>query len=159
MGNMAHLDIKAENCLVDGNGNLKLCDFGNSITFKVGQFFKGKRGTRGYACPEMGNGEAFCPKQADMWSLGVTLHVILTGCFPFSDDFEVGPDVNMVSLFNSNRHLSPIAANLLCHLLCVDPDMRFTIDQALAHPFFDSHKSKPNTFQLMKHKLTRIVNR
>ena len=163
---MAHLDIKPENCLVDGNGGTKLCDFGNSITFEKGMRFRGKRGTRGYACPEMMNGEPFCPKEADMWSLGITLHILLTGCFPFEETgnsdvhFSTG---ELSTLFLTNPDLSPFAINLLSNLLCENPEARYTIDQTLLHPFFEENQTSvkviPNTFSLIKKKLGRIVNK
>jgi len=158
---MAHMDIKIENCLIDGRGNVKLCDFGNAMSFQKDQYFRGRRGTRGYACPEMMDDEPFCPKQADMWSLGVTFHVMLTGCFPFNEEGGATfATSNLCTFFNKNPNMSPMSINLLCHLLCVDPEKRYTIDQALSHPFFELHqKSKTTTFSLVKKKLGRIVSR
>lgn len=55
----------------------KLADFGLALT--LNQVFSAKRkGTIGYAAPELLNQEQSYGTAADIWSLGVMLHVMLT---------------------------------------------------------------------------------
>eukprot|EP00324_Dicrateria_rotunda_P010993 CAMPEP_0206179498 /NCGR_PEP_ID=MMETSP1474-20131121/67328_1 /ASSEMBLY_ACC=CAM_ASM_001110 /TAXON_ID=97495 /ORGANISM="Imantonia sp., Strain RCC918" /LENGTH=330 /DNA_ID=CAMNT_0053592739 /DNA_START=77 /DNA_END=1067 /DNA_ORIENTATION=- len=67
MNGIAHLDLKPENCLVFGNENIKLCDFGNALFFRENIRYYGRRGSPGYVAPEMEEGIPFNPKAADIW--------------------------------------------------------------------------------------------
>lgn len=153
---MAHLDVKPDNILLDFDGNSKLCDFGNTVTTGPNQEVKGRRGTESYIAPEICTGKFFCPKKADVWSLGVTLHTILTGCLPFKNDT---PNV-LCEAYLTNPNLSIHAINLLSKILVIDPSDRYTIDQVLEHRFFEFNKtnkpSKFNPFARIKNKLYRI---
>ncbi|KAK8757143.1 hypothetical protein V5799_000155, partial [Amblyomma americanum] len=42
-------------------------------------------GSEAYAPPEVLQGVPYCPKQSDMWSLGIILYVMMTGAMPFQD--------------------------------------------------------------------------
>lgn len=80
--NVAHLDLKLENILVDKEMNIKLTDFGFSS-------YQGKRllecygGTMSYMAPEIIELKAFDGHKADVFSLGVILFITVTGFFPF----------------------------------------------------------------------------
>jgi len=149
--NIGHLDIKLENCLINGN-IVKLCDFGNSVIFHEGQRFKGRRGTIGYVCPEIMEGNPFCPKQADMWSLGITFYLLLTGCFPFNEG-----ETFLADDFLDHAKISPMSRNLLGYLLEVNPERRYNIHQTISHPIFQTEsKRRTNTFQLFRRKLGNI---
>ena len=84
-----HRDIKLENILVSSfarRTTIKLADFGSAAqlssatdkaTFQVG--------THGYLAPEVIEGKAYnCA--VDIYSLGATLHVLLSAKLPFWDD-------------------------------------------------------------------------
>ncbi len=90
-----HRDIKPSNCFVDTQGQVKIGDFGLSITTilkeqtqltKSGSFV----GTPVYASPEQLRGEDL-DVRSDIYSLGGTLYYLLTGKVPFDSD-------NMVNL-------------------------------------------------------------
>jgi serine/threonine protein kinase len=68
-------DMKPSNIMVNQQGHIVLVDFGIAKLFKEGQ--KGTMiGTEGYSPPEQYRGEA--SPQADIYSLGATLHHLLT---------------------------------------------------------------------------------
>jgi serine/threonine protein kinase len=68
-------DMKPSNVMINASGNVILVDFGIAKPFQSGQ--KGTMiGTEGYSPPEQYRGEA-TPK-ADIYSLGATLHHLLT---------------------------------------------------------------------------------
>merc|ERR1711941_194813 len=72
---IAHLDIKPENILLRRKSTeVVLCDFGMSYDNS------GKlpcRGTPQYMAPEVSKKNNYCPYSADIYSLGVLLHVML----------------------------------------------------------------------------------
>jgi calcium-dependent protein kinase len=60
----------------------KLIDFGLSKIFMVDEKSNDKFGTIAYCPPEILVGKDHC-STADVWSLGICLHVILTNRVPF----------------------------------------------------------------------------
>ena len=85
----AHRDIKLENFLLDQNFSVKLCDFGlcKKMTRKDGtkKLLKTRLGTLGYSAPELRNSgeQRYDGIKIDIFSLGVTLFMLLTGHCPF----------------------------------------------------------------------------
>jgi len=74
-------DVKLENVLIDGDGYVKLCDFGFAKCVAESRTFT-KCGTDEYAPPELVSGRGRSTA-ADWWGLGVLLHEMLTGRPPF----------------------------------------------------------------------------
>ena len=76
---MIHNDIKASNIMIKEDGTVKLFDFDISRTYKEGAYKNTKlMGTYEYAAPEhYGFGQS--EPCTDIYSLGVTMHEMLTG--------------------------------------------------------------------------------
>ena len=83
---VVYRDIKPENCLLDGEGYLKLCDFGfakrlgtgaDGVTYTV-------CGTPDFMAPEVIRGVGH-GRTADLWSLGVLVYELVAGRPPFCD--------------------------------------------------------------------------
>lgn len=97
-------------------------------------------GTRGYLAPEMLQRRDYT-KAVDTWALGVIVFVLLCGCLPFDDDSQTVPSDELVrSKFVLRfprwaKNLSPSAKDLLSKLLHVDPNQRYSAEQALQHPW------------------------
>ncbi|MBK9133159.1 MAG: serine/threonine protein kinase [Betaproteobacteria bacterium] len=80
---LLHRDLKPANVLVDVDGQVKLLDFGIAqVTGLEGEQPGPHLLTPGYASPEQVRGEAAGPA-GDVYSLGVLLHVLLTGALPY----------------------------------------------------------------------------
>ncbi|MBK9386658.1 MAG: serine/threonine protein kinase [Planctomycetes bacterium] len=81
-----HLDISPGNLFADETGNISVCDFGMCVRI-VGRARKldGRpRGTPGFTAPEVMKGRAHIA--SDVFSLGASLHWMLTGKPPLGDD-------------------------------------------------------------------------
>ena len=82
-----HRDIKPSNCFVDGDGTVKVGDYGLSIsksapwdsTLTVAGAFLG---TPAFCSPEQLRGDELSAR-SDIYSVGVTLYYLLTGQTPF----------------------------------------------------------------------------
>ena len=138
---LAHLDIKPENILLNADGLPVVCDFGASVEYKSGKKYRGRRGTPGYTCPEMAFEQPFSPEAADVWSLGILLHVMLTGFFPYdaceADCTQQFSPEQFSTLYRQNRKLSYQAISLLNFMLVEDGDKRPSMSQVMQHSFFD----------------------
>ena len=147
--NFAHLDIKLENTLLDDFFNVKLGDFGSGVSLVKTKGMTGNKvGTPLYMPPEVANlesGKVFDGKAADIYSLGVTLCLMLLGEIPtefsksndgstvcssnFSDDqvMDVEEELRLMD------YLSLDSKHLLEMMMNEDPSKRPTIQQVLAH--------------------------
>src|SRR5258708_24438437 len=80
-------DLKPANIMVTPDGNIYLIDFGIARLFKPGQAKDTIAfGSPGYAAPEQ-YGKAQTTARADIYSLGATLHQMLTGSDPSEAPF------------------------------------------------------------------------
>ena len=124
--NIAHLDIKPENILLDSKGNAVLCDFGCSFSLNSSKMIATLqgRGTKPYTAPEVNLCDEFDPYKADIYSLGVLLHVVVTGFFPKEGDLTFAA-----------QNVDPDCYSLLKVLLVENPEERVTIKQLLNHKY------------------------
>jgi tRNA A-37 threonylcarbamoyl transferase component Bud32 len=84
-------DLKPANVMLTPGGGLYLIDFGIARIFKPGQQSDTMAfGSPGYAAPEQ-YGKAQTTTRSDIYSLGATLHQLLTGIDPSVRPFEFVP--------------------------------------------------------------------
>ena len=151
--NIAHFDIKLENYLLkvgDANANnlvhtVKLCDFGSAKEFPGSFHSKTNNsitphGTSEYLPPEMHNFTNFqiIEEKVDIWSLGVSLCILITGRYPFSSDFNELNNLydNLMLLFRES-YVNPLLIDLLLSIFKVNPRDRTSTFQMLSHPWFN----------------------
>lgn len=96
-------------------------------------------GTVGYTAPEIVKDERYS-KSVDMWALGCVLYTLLCGFPPFYDESiqvltEKVARGQYTFLSPWWDEISKPAQDLVSHLLTVDPDQRYTIQQFLDHPW------------------------
>ncbi|KAL9650456.1 hypothetical protein ABK040_004680 [Willaertia magna] len=133
---IAHRDLKPENLLLDSNDNLKITDFGLSGMMKQGVMLETICGTPHYVAPEVltGNYDGF---KADIWSCGIILFVMLSGCHPFDGETVNDLFKRIENLeFKYPSHFSKESRALLDKIIVVDPNKRATIDDIRNDPWF-----------------------
>ncbi|KAI1393708.1 Pkinase-domain-containing protein [Hypoxylon trugodes] len=126
---VVHRDIKDENVILDGEGNIKLIDFGSAAYIKSGPFdvFVG---TIDYAAPEVLAGKPYGGKEQDVWALGILLYTIIYKENPFySIDEIMDRDLRVPYI------ISDESINLIRCMLNRDVSQRYDIEQVLQHPW------------------------
>eukprot|EP00798_Chlamydomonas_sp_ICE-L_P014635 gene14635-20669_t len=139
--NVVHRDLKPENFLLTGKGpgaTLKATDFGLSKFFKEGVPLDEIVGSPYYIAPEVLKRNY--GKEADIWSCGVMLHIMLCGWPPF---FGENAQQIFRSIISSPLNLqsspwpriSDAAKDIVRRMLSRDPRRRLTAEQVLKHPW------------------------
>ncbi|KAI8335080.1 kinase-like domain-containing protein [Chlamydoabsidia padenii] len=125
-----------------GIGKVKLADFGLSKVIQGTETLT-PCGTMGYTAPEVVTDRRYS-KSVDMWALGCVLYTMLCGYPPFHDDSIRCLALQVIQgqyTFNSPwwDPISHSAQDLITHLLCVDPDHRYSIHQFFDHPWIKQY--------------------
>ena len=149
---IAHLDLKLENVLVADDDKFKLCDFGSAAKFVINKkkVVKRKLGTPKYTAPELVMGNSFMAPKADVWSLGIILHIFLTRTFPEHEPDDVSPIIsekNFTLKHLESTQLSKSCKNLVTKMLQRDPCNRCSLKEVLSHPWISSRR-KDRVFSL-----------
>jgi len=148
---IVHRDVKPENILfiTAESSEMKLIDFGYAGLWTKEKPLTGLCGTPDYVAPEVltwydddDNGTPY-GMGSDLWSLGVLLYVILSGCSPFSAEEEElllkqVAEAKYEFFENEWKAVSADAKDIITRLLVVDPAKRLTMSELLVHPWVKS---------------------
>jgi carbon catabolite-derepressing protein kinase len=159
---IAHRDLKPENIMLDSQLNLKLIDFG--LTNRINDeeqdihLLSTFAGTPQFQAPEIFNKQKYDGKQADMFSMGVILFMIVSKSYPFRmaeqnekyykfiyrntpEDF-VKYWKRMGDRFSKKGIKAELITEefkaLIFRLLCYEPKNRMTIEELEKDPWFNS---------------------
>ncbi|KAI5356649.1 putative serine/threonine-protein kinase, active [Septoria linicola] len=129
-----------------GIGVVKIADFGLSKVIWDSQTMT-PCGTVGYTAPEIVKDERYS-KSVDMWALGCVLYTLLCGFPPFYDESiqvltEKVARGQYTFLSPWWDDISKSAQDLVSHLLTVDPEKRYDINQFLEHPWIRGAMNEP----------------
>ncbi|KAJ7978925.1 Non-specific serine/threonine protein kinase [Quillaja saponaria] len=129
-----HRDLKPENLLLDNFGNLKVSDFGLSALPQQGVgLLHTTCGTPNYVL----SGQGYDGAAADIWSCGVILYVLMTGCLPF-DETDLPTLYKKINAadFSCPVWLSAGAKSLIHKVLDPNPKSRIGIKVIKKDPWF-----------------------
>lgn len=139
-------DMKPSNIMIDENNHVFLVDFGIAKVFQVGT--KGTMiGTEGFSPPEQYRGEA--TPQADIYSLGATLHYVMTKIDPRE---EAPFTFHERKIRTINSEISEVFESIIEHAIQYKPEDRYKniqemksdLDRILAGEHIGSPSTKSN---------------
>jgi calcium-dependent protein kinase len=165
-----HRDLKPENILISNSKekdkdffHIKIIDFGTCEILKKSKLTE-QIGTSFYIAPEvLRNGYN---EKCDLWSCGVILYILLSGCPPFYGKNEKEIFSKILSGNFSFRHkiwkkISEEAKDLVNKLLEINPEKRISAKDALNEKWFKVNenptgKNKNNNFSIFIKNITEF---
>nr|XP_045368043.1 striated muscle preferentially expressed protein kinase isoform X1 [Camelus bactrianus] len=147
-----HLDVKPENLLVwdgvEGEEQVKICDFGNAQELTPGEPQYCQYGTPEFVAPEIVN-QTPVSGVTDIWPVGVVAFLCLTGISPFVGEND---RTTLMNIRNYNvafeettfLSLSREARGFLIKVLVQDR-LRPTAEETLEHPWFKVSLAEGNS--------------
>ncbi|KAK9456110.1 kinase-like domain-containing protein [Dipodascopsis uninucleata] len=155
--NVVHRDLKLDNILLvthSPGARVVLIDFGISKYVVGGRRMTTVVGTPEFSAPEVGFDDLLrenhprtgYDKKCDMWSLGVILHILLSGMSPFYDPSEnaalIARNAREGRLYLSSSAwttVSSAAKDFVRKLICVNPVDRLSVGECFDHPWIAAH--------------------
>jgi len=145
--NIIHRDIKLENMMLKTNfytleeiekSQLAIIDFGFASEQFIGEKFYNYIGTPLFTAPEILNNIPYSGREADVWSLGICLHLLASNKYPFYPKI-INEDIDqLLELRKLILEESPIISKnitsfelefLIQKMLEKDPKNRITIEE------------------------------
>lgn len=127
---MAHLDLKPENVLIDEREVLRIIDFGSTHVAGASEISRSftheaVQGTVNYSAPECADGH--CSNRSDIFSLGVIAYELLTGALPYgdSDRIRAADKLRYVPASQHNPHIQPWVDGALRKAVHPNPARRY----------------------------------
>jgi len=169
---IAHMDIKLENLLLDDDYQLKLCDFDLSIL--IGEQVELK-GTQNYRAPELKSGNCQTPKAADIYAAGIVLFILKSGgVHPHLEETNLDDGTNLYSLLYRNLKkfwktqakicevdidfFSPEFQDLFLSMVEMDPKKRATIQDIKNSAWYSRDVLTPTQLKAAMESQFKIVD-
>jgi len=148
---IVHRDLKPENLLFyDNTDNSKIVvvDFGLSEYEEELNEESPVCGTATYLAPEV-IAQTESSRAQDLWSCGVITYIMLSGYPPFFKNQQDKSETKLLRQivkgkyqFHDNfwGHISEEAKHFVSRLMCSDPKLRLTVEEAINHPWIVRYK-------------------
>lgn len=151
---IAHRDIKPMNILLDENNRIKLCDFGIA-EFTQNRIASRYDGSMAFLPPEVINKQPYNAMKADIWSLGITFYILVSGNIPW----EFNGPIELKNKICSDTIIYPTSIStqlveLLAQMLSKNADERPTAASLLKDCYF----KEPEELLVAKRRLTTTSN-
>lgn len=153
--NVVHRDLKLENFLYQDESDtaeLKLIDFGFAKYWDSSTLMLDKCGSLQYVSPDVLSNKGYT-SQVDMWSLGVTVFMMLAGYAPFGRPGKA--ETLRQILYGKTTwfqarwdKVSSTAQDFVFKLLEKNPEIRMSAQQALQHPWLSTEGGDEHKIQL-----------
>lgn len=161
---ITHRDIKPENIAFDKNLNPKILDLG--LSTEQSQHLRTFCGTPTCMAPEVIRGQPYNGIKADIWSFGVTVHIMMTLSFPyhFTNEAKFVRQIRHGSLEVKNRCFG-LMGQVIEKCLQVDPNKRPSAKELLDHmkflvnDMFTPAAAQDSTLELPKLKIPGKVEK
>lgn len=148
---IVHSDIKPQNIVLVGSGEIKLMDFGisKSLSSQREEPLAITMGTVQYVSPEQAEGKPLT-HSSDIYSFGVTLYELATGTLPFSDE-DSG---RIAAMHVSSRPIPPSLVSdrvskkldaIILRAMEKQPEARYGSAEELLSELEHMHTPKPAT--------------
>jgi len=153
-----HRDLKPENIILQNHDDLlsyKIADFGLSCFCMPGEKMTIRCGSAGFVAPESLNKEGYNCK-ADIFSLGIISHILLTGIPPFQKNtYKETLMANKDCVLNFEHEMwnnvSIEAKYFIKEVTLRDPEKRPNAAQAIENPWFKLKlKKSESIFELVE---------
>ncbi|XP_063991059.1 obscurin isoform X2 [Diachasmimorpha longicaudata] len=145
----AHLGLTLGDLLIShsGSDDLKIGDFGLARRISYNRLMTLVYGMPEFVAPEVVNGDGVA-YAADMWSLGIITHILLSGISPFRG---INDRETLTKIKNGNwdfderwwMHISSEAKDFIKRLLVYTIEDRMDVSEALRHPWLRNLDKPP----------------
>ncbi|KAG0013540.1 serine/threonine-protein kinase HAL4/sat4 [Podila clonocystis] len=146
---VAHRDIKPENLLLDGQGRLKITDFGVSDVFrmcweKTPHLSKGLCGSEPYIAPEEFKSKEYDARRVDIWACGIVYYCMVYQGIPFraavaqDPNYQLFVDMRSVNNYEPLEKLPVGCRKLMKRILDPNPETRIIMEEILEDEWFKS---------------------
>jgi calcium-dependent protein kinase len=158
---IVHRDLKLDNFLYESEDkdHVKLIDFGMSRYWTNNRKMKLACGTVGYMAPE-------CLSQSytiacDLWSMGVTTYVLLSGRMPFEGNEQQMMEKTKCGTYSMESpqwaSISEEGVDFVHNLMERDVNKRMTAEVALQHPWIMSKGTRSSGVQELDANILRSL--
>jgi serine/threonine protein kinase len=137
---IAHLDLKLENIMINKQLEIRIIDFGFGIydPKKTLNLFFG--GTPNYMSPEIVLKRPYISILSDIWSLGVLVFKLFCNDYPFKGFTERDLFIAIKKgKFRIKCYVNYDVKKIINSMLVLEPNKRLSLDQLLKSPWFTNN--------------------
>ena len=142
--NICHRDIKPENIYIDPKTKkIKICNFIYSCYYMSDErYLTEDLGTPSFACPEIHKGSHYKPEQADVWSCGILLYVMIFGYLPFNSENESkNEELIIAGKYMISEKIDEYLNELFKNTIQIEPNLRWSFNEIINSKWLTKNKS------------------